>query len=90
MRARDGYEALDRVRESSPSLVVLDLMMPRLDGRGFIREAQRLGLRDQLKILVVTAASRAEEEMASLNAEGYLDKPFSLFDLLEQVERLAA
>lgn len=90
MRARDGLEALDRLREAMPQVVVLDLMMPRLDGYGFMDELKRRGLREQVSVLVVTAASRGRQHLEALGAEAYLDKPFSLPEFLEEVARLAA
>lgn len=88
--AGDGVEGLELVEANRPDLVVLDLMMPRLDGFGFIKELTRKGLRDQVPVLVLTAASRSSERFQSVQAEGFIDKPFSLPDLLEEVARLAA
>lgn len=88
--ARDGIEALERLDEGIPHVVILDLMMPRLDGPGFIQEVQRRGLREKLNILVLTAASRGRDNAKQLGVESYLDKPFSMPDFLSEVGRLAA
>ena len=88
--ARDGWEALQMVEDMLPDVVVLDLMMPRLDGPGFLKEVQRRGLRERLNVLVLTAASRGREHAAQLGVESYIDKPFSLPDFLAEVGRLAA
>lgn len=88
--AGDGLEALDRVDEEVPDLVILDLMMPRMDGFGFARELVERGIRDRLPIMVVTAANGAEHRGRAINAEAYVDKPFNLSQFLERVADLAA
>lgn len=88
--ARDGLEGIEHVEADIPDLVVLDLMMPRLDGYGFVKELTRRGLRDRVPVLVLTAASRTNERFQGVHAEGFIDKPFSLPELLEEIARLAA
>jgi two-component system, OmpR family, response regulator MprA len=87
--ARDGVEALERLEATMPDLVVLDLMMPRLDGLGFITELSRRGLRSRVPVLVLTAAGKGNQRYHGLGAEAYIDKPFSLPELLDEVARLA-
>jgi CheY-like chemotaxis protein len=87
--ARDGLEALATIEDELPSLVLLDWMMPRLDGPGFARELDRRGLRGRVPILLLTAANGAEERAAQISAESVLAKPFELPDLLGEVDRLA-
>jgi OmpR family response regulator RpaB len=86
--ACDGQDAIERLSFSRPSLVLLDLMMPRLDGFGFTAELERRGLRPAVPILVVSATDRAGEKAAQLRAEGYVAKPFDLTHLLSEVARL--
>ncbi len=87
--ARDGLEGLEMVAEEMPHLVILDLMMPRLDGFGFERELSVRGLRNSVPIMVLTAASRGQERRADITAEAYIDKPFSLPEFLDEVARLS-
>lgn len=84
--AENGAEALRAVERTSPSLVLLDMRMPVLDGWSFARELGERGLK--LPILVMTAAQSARDWADEIGAEGYLAKPFDLFDLLTAVERL--
>lgn len=84
--ATNGAEALQAVERRRPSLVLLDMRMPVLDGWGFARELRRRG--ERLPILVMTAAQNAQRWAAEIEAEGYLSKPFELLDLLAAVERL--
>jgi two-component system, chemotaxis family, chemotaxis protein CheY len=81
--ARDGAAALRAVEDQPPSLVLLDMRMPVLDGWGFARELSRRGI--QLPILVMTAARDAAGWASEIGADGYLAKPFDIGELLEAV-----
>ena len=84
--AANGAEALRAVERSRPSLVLLDMRMPVLDGWGFARALKERGL--ELPILVMTAAQNARRWAEEIGADGHLAKPFELPDLLDAVERL--
>ena len=84
--ATDGAEALAAVDEQRPSLVLLDMRMPVLDGWGFARALATRG--EALPIVVMTAAQDARRWADEIGAAGYLAKPFELPDLLDVVERL--
>jgi CheY-like chemotaxis protein len=88
LSAGDGREAIERLADGPPALILLDLMMPRMDGYAFAEELDRRGLRPEVPILVLTADGRAEEKARRVGAEGYLAKPFDLDELLEKVGRL--
>ena len=84
--AINGAEALQAVERVRPSLVLLDMRMPVLDGWGFARALQERGLK--LPILVMTAAQSARRWAEEIGADGHIAKPFDLPDLLDAVERL--
>ena len=86
--ATNGAEALEEVERHRPDIVLLDMGMPVMDGRAFVREVHARGL--ELKILVMTAARDAQTSADEIKAEGYLPKPFKLDQLLTQMERLCA
>jgi two-component system chemotaxis response regulator CheY len=86
--AANGEEALERVEEAHPALVLLDMRMPVLDGWGFARELRLRGIK--LPILVMTAAQNARSWAEEIGADGYVAKPFDLDELLDQVARLRA
>jgi CheY-like chemotaxis protein len=86
--ATDGATALAAVARRQPSLVLLDMRMPVLDGWGFAGALAERGLR--LPIVVMTAAQDARRWAEEIGAEGYLAKPFEMPDLLAVVERLRA
>ena len=84
----DGAEALDRTRRCRPDLIVLDLMMPRLDGWEFRRRQLEIdGLRD-VPVIVLTAARNLEQQVQSLRPAAAMAKPFNLGLLLRTVERV--
>ena len=81
--AVDGQEALAAVERERPSLVLLDMRMPRLDGWGFARELRDRGI--QVPILVMTAARDASGWAEEIGARGYLAKPFDIDELIDAV-----
>lgn len=84
--AGNGLEALEFVSRMRPSVVVLDMRMPVMDGWAFARELKTRGIK--LPIVVITAAQNARSWAEEIEADAYLAKPFELIDLLETVERL--
>ena len=88
VQARDGAEALWFMQHDPPSVVVLDVHMPGLDGPSFAREL-RMGLR-HVPLVILTAAEDPRREADRCNAEAYLAKPFDSGDLLRVVKRFAS
>lgn len=85
MVASDGLEALECVEHARPDLILLDLMMPRMDGRAFVEELRRRGLRTSLPVIVLTADIHAKPLVERMGVEDWLVKPFHLADLLGKV-----
>jgi signal transduction histidine kinase/serine phosphatase RsbU (regulator of sigma subunit)/CheY-like chemotaxis protein len=83
----DGIEALEAIRERPPDLVVTDVMMPRLDGFGLLRELRSRPQTQELPVVMLSA--RADEEASieglAAGADDYLPKPFSGRELLARV-----
>lgn len=88
--AADGMKALERISADRPDCVVLDVMMPVLDGWGVLEALQQRS--DSPPVLVVSAkSSDADIEHAmSLGARSYLAKPFNATMLLAEVAKLVA
>jgi two-component system, OmpR family, response regulator MprA len=86
--AQDGVEALECISSERPDAVVLDDMMPRLDGRGVCRQLRSNG--DDLPVLMLTARDSIDERVAGLDAgaDDYLPKPFALEELLARMRAL--
>jgi len=87
--AADGEAALAQVQEAPPALVVLDLLLPGLDGFEVLRRLRVPGRTERLPVIVLTGleAERVKEAL-SLGADEFLAKPFSLAVLTDAVERL--
>lgn len=86
--AHDGAEAMRAVGADPPSVIVLDIQMPGVDGPAFAREL-RQSLR-HVPLVVVTAAPDPKHEADRCNAEAYIQKPFDVEELARTVERFAA
>src|ERR1700749_3720553 len=86
--APDGLEALALIASARPGALVLDVMMPRLDGLEVCRQLRSTG--DDLPILVLTARDSVSERVAGLDAgaDDYLPKPFALEELLARMRAL--
>ena len=86
--AGDGQQALDAVTSARPDAMVLDVMMPRLDGLEVCRRLRGTG--DDLPILVLTARDAVSDRVAGLDAgaDDYLPKPFALEELLARLRAL--
>lgn len=85
--AADGHAALRAIEESSPRLVVLDMMLPGLDGLAVIRRARAMG---ETPILVLSARGSTGDRILGLNegADDYLAKPFSPAELVVRVRTI--
>jgi len=86
--ARDGYEALRLIEERPPDLVVLDLMLPGIDGLEVCRRLRASG--DRSPVLMLTARDGIDDRVAGLDAgaDDYLVKPFALRELMARVRAL--
>ncbi len=85
--AGNGTEALAKARDTEPDLVVLDIMMPGLDG---IEVSKRLRQASDVPILMLTAKGTVADRVAGLDsgADDYLVKPFSFDELLARIRAL--
>ncbi len=85
--ARDGEEALDMARRGKPDLIILDIMLPRLDGL----EVCRI-LRKQMSVPILMLTAKADEidrvVGLEMGADDYVTKPFSLRELLARVKAM--
>ncbi|AIJ26156.1 MULTISPECIES: response regulator transcription factor [Amycolatopsis methanolica group] len=86
--AGDGAQALERVIADRPDAMILDVMMPRLDGLEVARRLRSTG--DDLPILVLTARDTVSDRVSGLDAgaDDYLPKPFALEELLARLRAL--
>ena len=88
LTAADGESGLQRAIAEKPDLILLDIMMPKLDGFAVCAELRRLG--NAVPVLMLTAKGQIEDRVAGLDvgADDYLVKPFSTEELLARVRAL--
>jgi DNA-binding response OmpR family regulator len=85
--ARDGFEALDQARIHKPDIVILDVMLPGIDG---IEVCRRLRAQGEVGILMLTARGEVEDRVQGLDsgADDYLVKPFTFRELMARVRAI--
>jgi len=87
--ARDGIDALAKLEvETAPPLILLDMMMPRMDGEAFLEALRAKPALANASVVVISGNAAAREKAGSLQAAGCLVKPFELDELLGLVRRL--
>jgi DNA-binding response OmpR family regulator len=88
LTAADGESGLSRALDEKPDLIVLDVMMPKLDGFALCAELRRLA--NDVPVLMLTAKGQIEDRVTGLDAgaDDYLVKPFSTVELLARVRAL--
>jgi two-component system OmpR family response regulator len=89
VQASDGAAGLRAARETKPDLIVLDVMMPQLDGFAVVKRLREAG--DRTPVIFLTARDASEDRVTGLNLGGddYLPKPFSLEELVARVEAVS-
>jgi len=89
--ASDGDGALASAREQPPDVVLLDIMLPGMDGYELCQAFRELPGLERVPILMLTARGREvdREKGLSLGADDYIVKPFSTREVVERVQRLA-
>ncbi len=82
--ARDGAQALTAIAEHHPKLMVLDIMMPTMDGWSVLEEMMQLPREERPRVIVVSAMSnlRDRAKAAEMGADAFVPKPFNVDDLL--------
>jgi two-component system, OmpR family, alkaline phosphatase synthesis response regulator PhoP len=86
--ARDGRTGLERARQGKPDLIILDLMLPGLDGFRLLKALREEGL--EMPVLILTARGEEADKVRGLKlgADDYVTKPFGVLELLARVEAL--
>ena len=86
--AMDGEEALDKLFETPFDLIILDIMMPKMDGLTLLKQAREAGI--DTPVLMLTAKSDIKDKIKGLDlgADDYLAKPFSFEELLARIRAL--
>lgn len=87
LAAYDGLTALEVARRDKPELILLDQMMPGMDGHGVLRELRRDSRTQNIPVIFLTAKAQAEDRIQGLElgADDYVTKPFTPLELLARV-----
>ena len=97
IEARDGEEALTRLKDQKPDLMLLDLLLPKMDGFSVVKELQNTQWSEyhNMPILIISSvreeASQRRYELETgrqLGAEDYIEKPIEPFVLLKRIKKL--
>lgn len=83
--ARNGREALEQANKRRPKLMLVDLMMPIMDGWQFVRECRKLKNFMRTPVIILSAARNVEESTGDLGVQAVVAKPFNLDHLLRLV-----
>jgi DNA-binding response OmpR family regulator len=89
--ANGGREGLDMVRQQLPDLVLLDLMMPDMDGWDVYQQMKAEENTREIPVIVVTAKAQSIDKVLGLHiakVDDYISKPFSPQELVESVEKV--
>lgn len=86
--ADDGAQALQKVQQAQPDAVILDLMMPVMDGWTFVARCRSDPRWDTIPILIMSAARDATVACRTLGADRCVPKPFDIDDLLTAVDQI--
>ncbi len=84
--ATNGLEGMRVCHEAPPSLILLDMWMPIMDGRHFVEGLRARG--PEIPFLIMSAGRNVRHWAHDLGAAGYLEKPFDLADAIAAIERL--
>ncbi len=90
--ARDGSEALEILKTAIPDVVLLDIMMPNVDGYQTLKHIKNTASLDATKVVFLTAKNKASdiEKGIKLGADKYLIKPFSVKKIVSEILELLA
>jgi len=83
--AANGAQALEKLQNVQPALVLLDYMMPVMNGATFIHELEARGMRDDMHIVLLTASGEGRRRAHEMGVDAALDKPFDVDHLLDVV-----
>lgn len=88
--ARDGQEALDILKTNFPDVIILDIMMPMVDGFATLEQIRKDDNLQHTKVMFLSAKNKESdiEKGLELGADAYMTKPFSIKKVIEKVEEL--
>ena len=87
LAAYDGMEGLEKAKKENPDLIILDIMMPKMDGYATLSKLKEAGETKDIPVIMLTAKAQSDDVARSmqLGAADYIAKPFSHMSLLEKI-----
>lgn len=86
--AINGIQGLERLMESKIDLIVLDIIMPKLDGCALVQEIKRMEDLKNIPIIVITARDNLQNFLIEEGVDEYFEKPIEIKSLLQKIEDL--
>lgn len=88
--ARDGTEVLEFLKTIIPDVILLDIMMPNLDGYSTLEEIKKIERLQNTKVIFLSAKNNPKdiEKGLSMGADAFVTKPYSIKKLIQQIEEL--
>ncbi|MBN3039115.1 MAG: response regulator [Candidatus Omnitrophica bacterium] len=83
--ASNGKEGLERVEQENPDLIILDILMPAMDGYTFVRRLRKASR--EIPVIVLTGQGAMQDLFAVEGINDYMVKPFKAEELLEKIEK---
>ncbi|MDI6735946.1 MAG: response regulator [bacterium] len=88
LNAFDGEEAMAKVRHEIPDLIMLDLLMPKMDGWEVYNQLKEYSKTAHIPIILVSALDKDTQMNKEMDVEGYLEKPFEINELIEKINNV--
>ena len=91
LEAKDGEVAIDIARSQRPDIILMDIMMPNIDGYTACHTIKKDPVTKTIPVVMVTAVGQELNKVLAkeMGADGYITKPFSLRDLLDTIDKLS-
>lgn len=87
--AKDGREALAKLGITKPSLMIIDVLMPEMDGFAFFKELKKAKETENIPVLILTIRKNMEDSFLAMGANGFLSKPVDTEALLDTISKLS-
>ena len=87
--AKDGQEALTKLGITKPSLMIVDVLMPGMDGFAFFKELKKNKETEGIPVLIHTIRKNMEDSFMAMGANGFLSKPVDTGNLFEMISKLS-
>lgn len=86
--ANNGIDALNMIEDKKPDVVILDIVMPKLDGLGVLQRANLMSKKPQFIVLSAIGQDKTVQMALSLGADFFIEKPFDIDDLVLRIKQL--